>query len=33
MVDIKKFVDKDLYGLLEVEFTATEQEVNSIKIP
>lgn len=27
MVDIKKILDQDLYGLLAIEFTATEQEV------
>lgn len=32
MVDIKKYADKDLYGLLEVEFDATEQQVTTAKI-
>lgn len=32
MVDIKKFADKDLYGLLDVEFNSTEQQVTTAKI-
>lgn len=28
MVDIKKFSDIDLYGLIGVEISATESEVN-----
>lgn len=27
MVDVRKFSDIDLYGLLEIEITATESEV------
>lgn len=27
MVDIKKFLDQDLYGLLGIEISATEPEV------
>lgn len=28
MVDIKKFVDMDLYGLLEIEMNAVEADVS-----
>lgn len=30
MVDVKKFSNIDLYGLIGVEFTATESEVNKL---
>lgn len=30
MVDIKKMLDQDLYGLLDIELTATEQEVQQL---
>lgn len=33
MVDIKKFINIDLYGLIGVEFTATENEVSSRVMP
>lgn len=29
MVDIKKFTDKDLYGLLDVDIGAAEADVSS----
>lgn len=32
MVDVKKFSEIDLYQLIGVEHTATENEVSSIKI-
>lgn len=28
MVDIKKFIDMDLYGMLEIEMTAVEADVS-----
>lgn len=30
MVDVKKFSNIDLYGLIGVEFNATESEVNKL---
>lgn len=32
MVDIKKYKDKDLYGLLGIDISATEQEVRYLKL-
>lgn len=29
MVDIKKFSDKDLYGLFEIDISAVEADVNN----